>query len=117
MTRYFSNLDFYWDRTELGSGLQTRRNQLTVIAYLLLSAGIFTGQAVDTKGVDFRPVHLSTLGASFVIGLALLPPVIRWLNRRRTKPSLEHFLTAFSIGFFINLSSTKVLQQIWHALI
>lgn len=110
--RYFTNLEFYADTTELGSGTQTRRNWLTAFMYMLLSLGIFAQEAVDIASVSFKPVHWATLGASFVIGLALLPPLIRWLNRKRRVPSLEHVLTAFSVGFFIDLSSKEIYLQV-----
>jgi hypothetical protein len=110
--RYFTNLEFYADRTELGSGLQRRRNWLLVLMYALLSLGIFAHEAVDIPSVSFKTVHWATLGASFVIGLALLPPIIRWINKRRKKPSFEQVLTAFSVGFFVDLSSKEILEQI-----
>src|SRR5271157_5691703 len=111
--RYFMNLEFYPDRTEMGPGLQNRRNVLVVLMYVLLSLGIFAHEAVNLSPVSFRPVHWSTLGASFVMGVALLPPAIRWINGRKRKPSWEQVLTAFSIGFFIDLSSRQVLGQVW----
>ena len=111
--RYFTNLEFYPDRTELGPGLQSRRNLLTGLMYMLLSLGIFAHEAVNISPVSFRPVHWSTLGAAFVIGLALLPPAIRWINGRKHNPSWEQVLTAFSVGFFIDLSSKQVLALIW----
>lgn len=109
--RYFTNLEFYPDRTELGSGLQRRRNWLCALMYVLLSLGIFAQEAVDVTTASFREVHWTTLGASFVIGLALLPPVIRWVNRRRKTPSIEHVLAAFSVGFFVDLSSKGILSH------
>ncbi len=110
--RYFTNLEFYADRTDLGSALQRRRNWLSVLMYVLLSLGIFAHEAVNIQSVSFKVVHWTTLGASFVIGLALLPPIIRWLNKRRKEPSLEQALTAFSVGFFVDLSSKEIFTQI-----
>jgi hypothetical protein len=111
--RYFTNLEFYPDRTELGPRLQSRRNFLTSLMYMLLSLGIFAHEGVSLAPVSFRPVHWSTLGASFVVGLALLPPTIRWINSRKLNASWEQVLTAFSIGFFVDLSNEHLLSLIW----
>jgi uncharacterized membrane protein YczE len=111
--RYFTNLEFYADRTELGHDLQTRRNLLVALMYLLLSLGIFAHEAIGLSPLSVRPVHWSTLGASFIVGLALLPPAIRWINIRKRNPSWEQVLTAFSVGFFIDLTNKQVLGQIW----
>jgi uncharacterized membrane protein YczE len=96
----------------MGSGLNRRRKLLTLLMYILLSLGIFGHEAVNLAPVSFRHVEWSTLGASFVVGFALLPPVMRWINRRKRKPSWEQVITAFSIGFFIDLSSKQVLATI-----
>jgi uncharacterized membrane protein YczE len=110
--RYFTNLEFYADRTDLGSAFQRRRNWLVVLMYVLLSLGIFAHEAIDIQSVSFKSVRWGTLGASCVIGLALLPPIIRWLNKRRKEPSFEQVLAAFSVGFFVDLSSKGILAQI-----
>jgi|SRR5271170_5998888 len=112
--RYFTNLEFYPAATELGSGpIQRKRNLLTVLMYILLSLGVFAHEAVSLVPVSFRPVGWSTFAASFVIGLALLPPAIRWINGRKHNPSWQQVITAFSIGFFIDFSSKALLGQIW----
>jgi hypothetical protein len=44
------------------------------------------------SSLGFHQVRWSTLGASFVVGLALLPPVIRWINLKtegRTNSALR----------------------------
>jgi uncharacterized membrane protein YczE len=85
--------------------------------YVLLSLGIFCHQAVNLAPLGFRPVAWSTLAASFIVGLALLPPVIRWINLRTTGPSFLQVITAFSIGFFIDLSSKEILARVWHLVV
>lgn len=111
--RYFTNLEFYPRTKELGSGIQGRRNLLTVLMYILLSLGIFAHEAVRLYPLGFRPTHWSTIAASFVVGLALLPPAIRWINVKTDSPSLIQVVTAFSLGFFIDLSSKGVIGQVW----
>jgi hypothetical protein len=71
--------EFYGPATDR-CGIQKRRNILTFLMYLLLSLGIFSHEAVSMSSLGFHQVRWSTLGASFVVGLALLPPVIRWIN-------------------------------------
>lgn len=115
--RYFSNLEFYPRTMELGSSIQGRRDLLTILMYVLLSLGIFSHHAVNLTPLGFRTVAWSTLFASFVVGLALLPPVIRWINLRTERPSLIQIVTAFSIGFFIDLSSDEILIHIWRLIV
>jgi hypothetical protein len=68
--------------------------------------------------LGFQPSNFtwSTGTASLIVGLALLPPVMRWLNRGRTRVTWESVFAAFSIGFFIDLSSAKVLGLIWRTM-
>ena len=42
---------------------------------------------------------------SALLGLAVLPIMLRWFNSKFHKPSWEHALFAFSTGFFLDLSS------------
>jgi len=106
---YFTNLEFLpeesLDDVQLGRNQQRRR--WTAATYVLFSLGIFSRQITAFPKVDVAVANIrwSVLAASFVIGLALFPPVMRWLNRRRKRPSFEHVLTAFSIGFFIDLAA------------
>ena len=123
MFRYFGNLEFLWDEYTLGPGLQNRRHLLTALSYVLLSLGLFSRQITAFPSVDLRLERFqwSVLAASLIIGLAVFPPVMRRLNHSRRKPSVEHAIAAFSLGFFIDLSSSKVLLPIWktfsHALL
>src|SRR5690349_9061775 len=111
MLGYFFNLDFYWDRLTLGPALQNKKLIWTATVYFLLSLGIFSRQITAFPKVDLNThnVTRSVLIASFVIGFALLPPVMRWISKRTKKPTWEHTLAAFSIGFFIDLS-TQILS-------
>jgi hypothetical protein len=103
--RYFSNLEFLPDEVELGAS--TTRRRWTIAAYVTFCLGIFARQLIPYPQVLVQSDNLrwSALAASFIIGLALFPPVMRWLNTRRRKPSGEHLVTAFSFGFFVDLAS------------
>lgn len=115
--RYFSNLEFYPRTTELGGGIQRRRNLLTALMYVLLSLGIFSHDVVSIAPLGFRPITWSALAASFILGLALLPPAIRWINIKTTEPSPLQVITAFSIGFFVDLSSKEFLPRVMAAIV
>lgn len=106
--RYFTNLEFLPDEVDLGSSVSRRR--WTATAYVAFCLGIFARQLIPYPRVVVESANLrwSCLLASFIIGLALFPPVIRWLNVRRRKPSVEHVVTAFSFGFFVDLASSGV---------
>ena len=79
--------------------------------------GIFSHQAVSLAPLGLRPVQWSTLAASFIVGLALLPPVIRWINVRTKGPNFLQVITAFSVGFFVDLSSKEILARVWHSIV
>jgi hypothetical protein len=110
--RYFSNLEFLPDTIALGAS--RGRAAWTWGAYLLFSAGIFARQITDFPTVDLDLTHLqwSVLAASFIIGLAVFPPIMRWLNRSRRHPGWEHVITAFGVGFFLDLSNAEVLRPL-----
>ena len=110
--RFFSNLEFYPTDTRLGPRIQTKRHLWTTAAYFLLSLGIFARQIIDFPTVRFAPeqINIPVLGASFIVGLAVFPPAMRWINSRRHVPGLEHLLAPFTIGFFLNLAMKLILK-------
>jgi hypothetical protein len=118
MKLYFSNLEFLWDQGSFGPALQRRRRLLTLAAYALLCLGLFARQITGfpTVSIRFENISLSVLGASFLIGLALFPPIMRHLNQRRRKPTWEHALSAFSIGFFVDLSNSRLFMPLYQKL-
>lgn len=109
---YFIELDFFYTEKYLGKSLRRRKREWVVIVYLLLSFGIFCRQITNFPEVDLKLDNLrfSVLIASFIIGFAILPAIIKRLNKRsKGKPKLEHTLSAFGFGFFVNLISEKLL--------
>lgn len=110
--RYLENLEFLPDDIELGSTIQARRRKWTLAAYLVFCCGILGRQVTRFPNVDLNLENMRTgvMAASLIIGLALFPPVMRWLNRKRRKPSWDHIVTAFSVGFFVDLSSSEVIR-------
>ena len=63
-------------------------------------------------GIAVRPVVVASSGlptpgqllVSIAVGLAVLPGLMRWLNRVSSKPGLEHVAVPFSLGFFLDVS-------------
>jgi hypothetical protein len=119
--RYFTDLGFLWTETKYGSGrgsVQSKRTQLTIAAYVFFSLGLFGRQVTAFPNVRIAPEYInwSVAVASFVIGLAVFPLVMNRLNKARPRPSFEHALIAFSMGFFIDLSNEKLLAPLLHRL-
>jgi len=119
LSTYFTNFEFFWNEYTLGPSLQTKRITWTIAVYALLSLGIFSRQITAFPMVDINFSNLRTpvFIASFLIGFALLPPVMRWISKKISKPNWEHALVAFSIGFFIDLSNQILISRIFNSLI
>jgi hypothetical protein len=116
--KYFTNLEFLWNERTFGPSLARKRSLLTLSAYLLLSLGLFSRQITAFPIVDINPHNLrwSVLFASFIIGLALFPPVIRYINKKREKPGVEHAIAAFGLGFFVDLANGTLIVPAWNAI-
>lgn len=114
-SRYFLDLGFYPGQIEFGTGLPRKRLIWSIVAYLLLFAGLLFQQCIDVSKapIMFSPnnVRWTVLIASAVVAVALFPLFINWFNRKRQKPSWEHVLWAFSFGFFVNLSSNIIWNK------
>jgi hypothetical protein len=77
-----------------------------------LAAGLFARQIVNFPEVQMNSANWNwgVLAASLLIALAVFSPAIRYLNRHRKKPGMEHVLASFSLGFFLNLALEKLLR-------
>ena len=49
---------------------------------------------------------------SMVLALAVFPSAIRWLNRLKPDPGLEHVALPFALGFFLDLAKVAALHWI-----
>ncbi|MFT3702127.1 MAG: hypothetical protein QM802_07145 [Agriterribacter sp.] len=77
----------------------------TVVIYVSLSLGIFLRRTVNfpdpLPGLNTVVFKWSIIAASFIIGLAILAPLLRIISKfHKGKLSWQHCLTAFTIGFF-----------------
>jgi hypothetical protein len=81
-----------------------------ISAWVLVSLGIFIRQGIDIPALAWHIDHLS-LGAflaSVAIALAVFPWFMRWFNKKRPKPGIEHIGTVFGFGFFLDLAKVSV---------
>lgn len=138
---YFTDLSFY-TRSTLGVSEAAKRQLWLVACYIAFGLGVFCRQVVNlTKfpSVDIEPANLrwSAFAASFIVGLAIFPLLVRYVRRLadyvsdrennsaqssdsegapEREPSqgwnMIHVLTSFTTGFFVNLVYEKVLQVI-----
>ncbi|SRR6266481_8270877 len=119
---YFLNFELYSDQVEFGPSLQRRRLIAAVCMYVALSLGIAMRQAIKLGPVRLNVDDLRWdrfLGAC-AVGLALLPPVMRQISKARRRPSWEHVIAAYSMGFLVDLStsiSLPALSQIAKAIV
>jgi hypothetical protein len=118
--RYLLNLNFYPGQIEFGPDLSRKRLIWTMSVYALLAIGLVAQQAIDLTRhpltIDWTNLSWNTLLASAVVALALLPPFMRWFNRKFPRPSYEHAIWTFSFGFFVNLSTNAMSKLVTKAL-
>ncbi len=88
--------------------LRGRRNPLywELACWILVVLGIVVRPLVASQSVS---LGLGALFTSAAIGVAVLPSLMRWLNRVSRRPGLQHVAVPFSLGFFIDL--TQVLTS------
>lgn len=107
---YFSDLGFYHDKQVLGRSTLQKKYIWTIIIYLLLATGIFARQITQFPKVEINVNNLrwSVFFASMIFGFAILPYVMRRISKNRPNPSIEHTLSAFGIGFFVDFANTQL---------
>jgi len=115
---YFTDLNFLWDEHTFGPTLSQKRALYAAGSYIFLSMGLFARQITAFPRVDINATNIRwpVLIASFIIGLALFPPIMRFFNKKDKKPGIEHVILAFGIGFFIDLASGKIIAPVWHSI-
>jgi hypothetical protein len=77
-----------------------------IAAWVAAAAGIFARQGLDLPVLVWNISNVSpgAAVASIVVALAVFPMMMRWLNRRRRRASLEHVAAPFAFGFFLDLA-------------
>jgi hypothetical protein len=83
-----------------------------IAAWLAVAAGIFARQGLDLPALVWKISNVSpgAVVASVVVGLAVFPMMMRWLNRRRRRASLEHVAAPFAFGFFLDLAVVAAVR-------
>jgi hypothetical protein len=99
---HFVDLGFQQKDIELGPS----KWRWVALCYLIFCFGIVAREVSAFPKmtlIDALP-DWRVPAAAFVIGLALFPPVLRWVSgRKEGQPTIEHFLWCFSFGFFWSL--------------
>lgn len=139
---YFTDLSFY-TRTTFGPSEAAKRRWWLVACYLTFGLGVFCRQIIDLSKfprveIDRANLLFSTFAASFIVGLAIFPFLVRYVRKfadhvfpeedkvdqaiddsgvaakepRHSGWNLIHVFTSFTTGFFVNLAYEKVLQII-----
>ncbi|MBL7733596.1 MAG: hypothetical protein JNM88_20670 [Chitinophagaceae bacterium] len=108
---YFTELGFFQNDVVLGRSVIRKKTKWVIIVYILLSMGIFSRQITNFPIVDinFSNLRWPVFFASLIIGFAILPYIMRRITARRPTPGLEHTLSAFGMGFFIDFASSKLI--------
>jgi hypothetical protein len=91
--------------------------QWQIAAWLAVAAGIFSRQGLKLPDMVWllSNINIGTAIGSVVVGLAVFPMMMRWLNRRRRRAGLEHIAGPFAFGFFLDLAvlaATKIPASI-----
>lgn len=139
---YFTDLSFY-TRSTLGVSEATKRQLWLVACYLAFGIGVFCRQIIDMSkfpavGINASNLSLPTFAASFIVGLAIFPLVVRYVRKladyvseggntpappdgdgastdkesSRSGWNMLHVFTSFTTGFFVNLFYEMALQII-----
>jgi hypothetical protein len=91
--------------------LRGRRNRLYwhLACWVLVVVGIVVRQMVANSS---STMALGVLLVSAVVGVAILPGLMRWLNKISKEPGLQHVAVPFSLGFFVDLAQVLASHYI-----
>jgi hypothetical protein len=105
--RDFFDLGFY--PLELGA---PKRLGWEVCAWLLLASGIFLRQGLELTSLTWHidKLNLPRFLAAVAISFALLPSLMRWINRKRPEPGLEQVALPFTLGFFLDIAAVAAVR-------
>lgn len=113
---HFFEMNFFYKEIHLGPDIQNKKAKWLIIVYLLLSSGIFSRQITQFPKIDLNFTNMAwpVLVTSFIVGFAILPFVMRRISKKnRGKPSIEHILGAFGLGFFMDFASQQLMSLIF----
>ncbi len=91
--------------------LRGRRNRLYwhLACWVLVVVGIVIRQMVANGS---SAMAVGALLVSAVVGVAILPGLMRWLNKISNQPGLQHVAVPFSLGFFVDLAQVLTSHYI-----
>ena len=100
--------------------LRSRKNPTywQVACWILLAVGILARQLFSQNHrLDLSGFSVSLALSSAVVSFAVLPLLMRWLNRASPGPNLLQLALPFSLGFFLDyaqvLASTYIVHLPW----
>ena len=118
--QYFTRMEFY--RGTLGNSgtanlkqnTEAKASLWTMAVYVLASLGIFCRQITEFPkrvGIHFANLQWNVFFASLILGFALLPHIIRIVNKSdKDKPGFRQTISAFGVGFFIDFTTNGVIH-------
>jgi hypothetical protein len=72
-----------------------------IACWTLVVIGIIVRQMAANGTSD---MSMGEVAVSAVVGLAILPALMRWLNKISHRPGIQHVAVPFSLGFFVDLA-------------
>ncbi|MFD2937770.1 hypothetical protein [Spirosoma flavum] len=106
-----------YDEVKFGPQNNNKKVMWTVLIYLLLALGLFARPLVVSfnnvgVGLKLTTLRWDVLITSLIVALAMLSPVLKAISRvQRGQLSWQHCLTAFSIGFFSDITFKFILDH------
>lgn len=93
--------------------LRRQRNRLywELACWVLVVIGIIVRQMVANGSPKML---LGAFAVSAVVGLAIQPGLMRWLNKITKEPGLQHVAVPFSLGFFVDLAQVLTSHYVVH---
>lgn len=84
-------------------------------SWALVVIGIVARQTIQpTHNVVLSGLTPSLMLASAMVSLAVLPALMRWLNRVSRTPTLQHVAVPFSLGFFLDYAQVLASKYVIH---
>jgi hypothetical protein len=100
--------------------LRSRRNPTywQTACWILVAVGILARQLFsENHRLDLTGFSVSLALSSMIVSLAVLPILMRWLNRISPGPNIQQIAVPFALGFFLDyaqvLTSTYILHLPW----
>lgn len=79
--------------------------------WTLVAIGIVVRQVISVDGTpNLQKLSVSGFAVSAIVSIAVLPVLMRWINRIPRQQGLLHVALPFSLGFFLDLAKALSTQ-------